>query len=146
MKKLFACIVCLSLSTLVAVNAGDKKKQDAPKLEGVWTGVTGISDGKKVPDDIVSKLTLTIKEGKYNVTFMDKEVETGSYKVDASKKPAHLDLTIAKGKDEGKVQPGIVMIEGDMMTVALGKAGTKDRPKKFEGADGVEVTKLKRAK
>jgi uncharacterized protein (TIGR03067 family) len=77
----------------------------------------------------------------------DKEVENGTYKLDAAKKPAAIDLIIGKGgKDEGKTQLGIYKLEGDVLTVAIAEANSKTRPSSFEGVKGVEVTTLKRAK
>jgi uncharacterized protein (TIGR03067 family) len=144
MTKLIASVGCLCLLALVATAGGSK---DA-KVEGTWIATAGISDGKEVPKDIIAKinLTLVIKEGKYSVSVDGKEVEAGKYKIDTSKKPALLDLTIGKGKDEGKTQVGIVQVDGDTMQVALGPAGKKDRPKNFEGGPEIEVTTLKRKK
>jgi uncharacterized protein (TIGR03067 family) len=145
MKKLFACVVCFSLSALIAIAGGTEK---TAKLEGSWTATGGVMEGKKLPEEVVTKLNLTvvIKDGKYNVSVMGKEIENGSYKIDAKAKPATIDLKIAKGKDEGKTQLGIFLLEGDKLTVAIASADSKERPKSFEGAEGVEVTMLKRNK
>jgi uncharacterized protein (TIGR03067 family) len=92
-------------------------------------------------------LTVNIKaDGKYSVTVMGKEVEAGTYKVDTTKKPAHLDLTVTEGKDKGQTQLGLLKLEGETMTVAFTKGGSKERPKSFESTEGVEVTILKRGK
>lgn len=146
MRKLLACVVCFGLAAMIAT-AGGAGKGDL-KVEGVWTATAGISDGKKIPDDDVAKIMLvvTIKTGKYSVSVMGNEVEAGSYKVDGKQKPAHLDLTISKGKDEGKKQLGLLKVDGDVMTVAMAVAGAKDRPKNFEGGEGIEVTVMKRGK
>ena len=145
MKKMLTSIVCLSLAALVGVATGGEK--GAAKLEGIWIATDINSEGKKVPAEIVEKimLTLTIKEGKYSVNVEGKEVEAGTYKADVSKKPATLDLTIVKGKEEGKKQLAIYKLDGDKLDVAIGSAG-KDRPKDFEGGPDVEVTNLKRKK
>jgi uncharacterized protein (TIGR03067 family) len=141
MTKLFAATVLLAIGGLVA-NAGG----DAPKVNGSWLGTAGNSEGKQIPEDIVAKIMLvvTLKDGKYSVTVMGKEVEAGTYKLNTKKKPFHLDSTPSKGKDAGKVQLGLLKVEGDVMTVAFAKAGSKDRPKNFKGGEGIEVTVLKR--
>ena len=142
MKKWFAAAVVFCLVALVAAQAGEK----TAKVEGTWIGVSGISDGKKLPDGLLDKIMLTVvfKEGKYSVLAEGKEVETGSYKTDASKKT--LDLTISKGKDEGKTQLGIYKLDGDSLSVAFGAAGSKNRPKNFDGGPDIEVTVMKRKK
>ena len=144
MKKVLANVVCFGLVALAGVAAGGEK---SAKIEGTWIATAGVSDGKKIPDEVVAKimLTVTVKNGKYSVAVEGKEVESGTYKADASKKPATLDLTIVKGKDEGKTQLGIFKLDGDNLTVAVGNAG-KDRPKDFDGGADIEVTVLKRKK
>src|SRR5437763_1600474 len=128
MKKLFVAMVCFTLAAVATTQGGEKK---AAKIEGTWIGISGITDGKKLPDDVLAKvmLTVVVKEGKYSVLVEGKEVESGTYKTDAAKKPPHLDVTIGKGKDEGKTQLGIYKLDGEMLTVAFGSAGAKERPK-----------------
>jgi|ERR1019366_1277072 uncharacterized protein (TIGR03067 family) len=146
MRNLIASFLLFSLFTVFAVAGGEKKA--APKIEGTWSATGGSSEGKKVPDDLIAKAMFVgvFKDGKYKVSVMGKDLETGTYKVDVSKKPATIDLTAADGKDEGKTQLGIFIIEGDKLTIAVGKADSKDRPKSFEGGDGVEVMLMTRNK
>ena len=145
MRKLFAIIVCFSLCAVMATAQGGK---DAPKVEGTWTATSAISDGKKIPDDVIAKvmMVVTVKEGKYNVTVNGMKQEAGTYSIDAKKKPAQIDLTCTEGRDKGITQLGLLKIEGDVMTLATAKTGSKDRPKDFEGTEGFEVTVLKRGK
>jgi uncharacterized protein (TIGR03067 family) len=145
MQKLIGIITCSCLCAVIATAGGAK---DSPKIEGAWTATGGNSDGKKVPEDILTKINLTVnfKAGKYDVNVMGKEVESGSYKIDAAKKPVQIDMTIAEGKDKGKVQLGIMKLEKDALTIALGKADSKERPKDFDGGENIEVTILKRNK
>ncbi len=121
--KLLASLVCLAVAALVGVAAAGEKS--TPNIEGTWIAIAGISEGTKVPDDDITKgmVTVVMKEGKYSVTVRGKEVETGSYKTDAAKKPATLDLSVATGKDAGKTQLGIYTFEGDKLNVAIAMAG-----------------------
>jgi uncharacterized protein (TIGR03067 family) len=145
MKKLLASIVCLSLAGLVGVAAGGEK--GAAKLEGTWMATGGIADGKKLSAEVVEKtmLTIVIKDGKYSLNVQGKEIETGSYKADPSKKPPTLDISIETGEDKGKKQLGIYKLDADNLTVAIASAG-KDRPKNLEGGADIDVTILKRKK
>lgn len=145
MKKFAISVACFGLCCLIAVAGGAK---DGGKIEGKWNATGGSSDGKKIPQEIIDKIMLvvTFKDGKYSVTVGDKQVESGTYKIDASKKPAAIDMLIAEGKDKDKKQLAIYKIEADKLTVAIGAAGSDKRPKDFEGADGVEITYLKRSK
>src|SRR6516164_10540092 len=147
MKKLATCIVCLALASLGAVATGGDK--GAPKLEGNWVITGGISKGKKLPDEAFAKIKLTaiFEKGKYRINLDGMDIEAGSYKIDASKKPVTIDMDVTEGMDKGKTQLGILKLEGDNLTMAVGKAGSKDRLKNFDGdsPDG-EVTYLKRSK
>jgi uncharacterized protein (TIGR03067 family) len=148
MRKLLACVVVFSLSALIAVAGGEKKKA-APKIEGSWTGIEIIVEGKKVPkeafDDLMYKLVF--KDGKYNESVKGMETEAGTYTIDATKNPITIDYTVvSEGEAKGKIQLAILKVEGDNLTIALAKHGSKDRPKNFDGSDDFTVVTLKRNK
>jgi uncharacterized protein (TIGR03067 family) len=149
MRKLVVSIVFSSVvAALATAGGGDKgaKGGTGGKLEGTWIATSAVSDGKKVPDEILKKFMLTVsfKDGKYTVVMAGDQVEAGTYKTDASKKPAAIDLNITEGKDKGKSQLGIYKVEGDTMTIAMTSHDKKDRPKNFDASDMGEVTVLKR--
>jgi len=146
MRKRFAAVVCVALCAVVAP-AGDGKGKGGPKVEGSWATTSLMLDGKKLPGDVLEKImpAFTFKEGKYASLVMGKQDEAGSYKIDASAKPAHIDLMIEEGKDKGKTQLGLVAVDGDVLKMALAQPGEKDRPKNFDGATGIVAT-FKRSK
>jgi uncharacterized protein (TIGR03067 family) len=143
MKKWLASVVCLGLAALVTTVAGGDK---TAKIDGTWILTSAISNGKKVPDDILAKFmpTAMFKDGKYEMSIMGNLEEAGAYKLDAAKKPATIDLIIEKGRDKGMTQLGIFKIEGNTVTIALTKPGKDNRPKEFESSADVEVQTLKR--
>jgi uncharacterized protein (TIGR03067 family) len=104
--------------------------------------------GKKIPseliDKLMGKLTFT-KDGTYEQHADGMKVESGKYKVDAGKEPAWIDLTPTEGPSKGKVQLGILKIADGKFTVALGQAGSGERPKNFENARKAEVSTYKRS-
>jgi uncharacterized protein (TIGR03067 family) len=136
-----ACILCFGVAILGSVADGGDKT--APKIEGTWQ-VTSITfpDGKKVSGDKLAeaKGTYVFKNGKFKATIDGKEVSSGTFKVDATQKPAAIDLTYGD-----KTHLGIFMIDGDTLTLAEGNAG-KQRPKAFESGPDLLLTVLKRAK
>lgn len=146
MKKLFACAFVFSLSALLAVAQGEKKA--APEIEGGWTQTGGIVEGKKWPAEIFDELktVLSFKDGKYSQTDNGKESEAGTYKIDFTKKPVTIDFTVIEGGEKGKVQLGILKIEGENITLALAMHGSTDRPKNFDGGGDEWVMILKRNK
>ena len=143
MRKLIAGMVCFGLSAMIAVAGG------VGGFEGNWIATGGIVEGKKLPADEIEKamLVVSFKDGKYTVTSMGKQLEAGTYTVDAKAKPhASIDLKITEGKDKDKTQVGIYKVDGDQVTFAISSAGVKERPKTFEGGKDVEVTMFKRSK
>jgi uncharacterized protein (TIGR03067 family) len=146
MQKLVTAIVCFSLCAVMA--AGEGRKDKEVKIEGKWAATGGSHNGKKIPGEAFEKLMAVIafKDGKYSSTIMGKEDEAGTYTMDAKKDPVQVDFKITEGKDKGKTQLGILKIDGDTMTVANAMPGAKDRPKNFDGGEGVAVLTLKRQK
>jgi uncharacterized protein (TIGR03067 family) len=147
MKAFIATICCFTLAALLISVAGGGEKTTA-KVEGTWAVTAGSSDGKKLPDEVIAKAMVSVvfKDGGYKVTGMGMQIEAGTYKVDASKKPATIDMTITEGGGVEKSQVGIFKLEGDVLTLAIGAAGVKDRPKNFDGGDKIEITVMKRSK
>ena len=117
-------------------------KKDLKALEGTWDVRTMIKDGKemKVPEG--TQLTLT--GTKYVIKAADREIESGTFKIDPSKSPKQMDIMPADGPNKGKQVLGIYELKGDGMTAAGDDAG-KNRPVDFSGKNGVVVT-YKRAK
>jgi uncharacterized protein (TIGR03067 family) len=145
MRKLFAGIVGLSLCAVFAPAQGDK---GGPKIEGSWSATSLTFGDKKLPADVLEKLmpSFTFKAGKYSSTVMGKQDEAGSYKIDAKKKPAHIDLMVEEGNDKGKTQLGLIAVDGDMLKMVMARPGEKDRPKDLEGGAGIIVATFKRSK
>jgi uncharacterized protein (TIGR03067 family) len=148
MRSLIASITVFAAIAAVASAGGEK----GAKIEGTWQATGAISRGKKVPQEEIQKamVVVTFKDGKYSVNIGGMEAEAGTYKTDASKKPATIDLTVAKGPDKGKVQAGIYKVEGETLTMSVpqstNKGGTP-RPTTFDGTGpDDEVTIFKRAK
>ena len=83
---------------------------------------------------------------KYKIKAGDKVVEEGTFKVDGSKSPKHIEVAATAGMDKGKKWHGIYEIEGDTMRAVVGPTD-KDRPTKYDNPpEGVRAFTLKRAK
>jgi uncharacterized protein (TIGR03067 family) len=145
MKTIFAGVVCCSLIALAGAAVGGDK---AAKLDGIWIATGGSTEGKEIPAEFIDKIMLTVvlKDGKYTVSVAGQDAETGTYKADPGKKPATLDVDISTGKNEGKKQVGIYKLVDDKLTVAMSKAGSKNRPKTFDAGEEVDITIMKRKK
>ena len=108
--------------------------KDLKALDGTWIPQSGELGGSKFPDEILKKIELVTKDGKYTVTA-DKQVDKGSIKIDAAKKPKHMDIVGGEGPNKGKTFPAIYEIDGDILKICYDLSG-KERPKEFKTASG----------
>jgi uncharacterized protein (TIGR03067 family) len=117
--------------------AADAPKGDLGKLQGTWSLVSAVRDGKDVPDDEVSRTTLVIKGDAF--TFPnDARVGTGpsgTFTIDPSRTPGAIDATPSAGPTKGETWMGIYEIAGDLYKVAFAPPG-KVRPTRFVSEPG----------
>ena len=137
----------LVFGVLFAVGAPLEKdaKKDAPSIVGEWKAEKLVIGGQDVsPPEGGVAVTFTA-DGKVQLVEKGREKEDpGTYKVDAKKNPAEIELTPPK---EGK-HLGIYKIDGDTLTICLSDPKSTERPTKFESPDGSKLMlfTLKRAK
>ena len=122
---------CLLLGTASLV-ADDDAKKDLDAMQGTWKIDSFTVAGEKAPADLLKKMAFVIKDDKYSGQIDGKEDETGTIKVDPTKKPKTIEFNITSGKDKGKKQVGIYTLEGDTFTLCLGFPGEAERPTKLE--------------
>src|SRR5262249_3052473 len=89
--------------------------------------------GGQAPPDGVADVTFAIKGDKIYHIKGDRKDE-GTLKLDPSKSPKHLDLTI---KD--KSMPGIYQMKGDTLTICIGET---ERPTKLKSREGSKTMLL----
>jgi uncharacterized protein (TIGR03067 family) len=140
MKRVFGVIVAVVALAGTDVLGGDAKDP----LKGTWSATEVEFKGRKKP----------FPEGAYSLTFAagnklnvkgGKKDEEGTYKVDASKKPGHLDITTKKGDKDETVQL-IYEVKGDTLKLGFPMGGpAAGRPKDFTAEDTV-VMYLKKQK
>jgi uncharacterized protein (TIGR03067 family) len=93
-------------------------------LEGTWTIVS--LNGQPLDADMT--MTISFKGGSYSQAVNGNVLETGTFKLDATKTPMILDLTIVTGDDAGKAQLGIVEVTGQEAKFGLAEPGATSRP------------------
>jgi len=112
----------------------------ATALQGTWA--TSSINGQTASEG--NELTLTFEGNKYHQTFGGTVNERGTFKVDATKKPMTIDLSITEGNDAGKTQLGIFEVTGDTMRCSFNPPGSTERPVSLtEGAIVVTAKKSK---
>jgi uncharacterized protein (TIGR03067 family) len=116
-------------------------------LQGTWI-VQSVRVGEKelslkdlpVDGKDGKQFALTFSGNKFRAAGGPSKGAEGTFTIDSSKNPKHLDVTEPK---DGKVQRMIYRIEGDTLIIA-GSQNTENRPSAFDGKDTI-ILVLKRA-
>lgn len=131
-----ALVLCAGVSLLVA--ADDDAKKDLEALKGNWTVVSAERDGKKLTDEQLKDVMLTLDgTGKATVKKGDQVLFDGTIKIDPTKKPKALDTTqTSDGENKGKTLLGIYELDGDTLKICTAEPAGKDRPTEFSSKPG----------
>lgn len=105
------------------------------RLEGTWTCISAIVDGKPLPEATVKLLHLTLTKDQYKTEKGDEVLFDSSYRVDAAQAPAQIDMVGTEGDLKGKEAHGIYSIDEDTLKICYTMPG-KERPTAFESVAG----------
>jgi uncharacterized protein (TIGR03067 family) len=134
-------LMALAVGLLLA--AEDKKddaKKDQEALQGTWRPVSSEQGGKDQTDE-AKEYTLTFDKDTFTVKKGDEVIIKGTFKVDPSKKPKAIDMTVTEGRrddDKGKEVLGIYEVDKDSLKWCTAEPGGKDRPKAFATKEGTK--------
>jgi uncharacterized protein (TIGR03067 family) len=136
-----AFVLCVAI-LLLAIDARgeDKGQDDGEKLAGTWACVSGVNDGKALAEETARNLRLTLtKGGGYKTERGTQVLFDSTYKVDAGRRPKHIDLIGTEGENKGKAAPGIYALDGDTLTICYTMPG-KERPRELASKPGSGAT------
>ena len=133
------CALGLVVSGGTGTRADDKAdvEKELKKFQGAWTFESSETGGKKLPIDDLKGLILTFEGDKHTVKKGDEVIQVGTQKLDPSKSPKTIDVTMAEGPNKGMVMLGIYEIDADTLKVCFDAQGKK-RPTEFKSAPGSE--------
>ena len=140
MKRIFGVVVVLVALAGTNVLGGDNKKAKAA-IQGKWEVTEFEFGGMKKPFP-GGGLAFIFAGDKVTMKGGPKGDAEGTYKIDASQKPAHIDLALKKGEKEETLRT-IYEVTGDAMKLAFPAGGGKDRPKSFEDK-GIVIMHMKK--
>jgi uncharacterized protein (TIGR03067 family) len=117
---------------------GDDKmdlEKEVKKFQGTWTFESSVTGGKELPADQLKGLVLVFEGDKHTVKKGDDVLQVGTQKIDPSKSPKTIDVTMTEGPSKGAVMLGIYEFDGDTLKVCFDLEGKK-RPTEFKSAPG----------
>jgi uncharacterized protein (TIGR03067 family) len=116
----------LLLLFAVSLAPAEEGKDDLAKLQGNWLVE---KDGKKAE--------FKFAKDTFTLTFDGKESYKGTFKIDATKKPRQMDLTVKEGPNfQGQTALAIYEVDGDSFKWNANRPGADDRPKSFPEKEG----------
>jgi uncharacterized protein (TIGR03067 family) len=150
MRPVHVFALAVGLLALGGAAGADEKADKALKeLEGTYLVIGLEAKGLKLTEDDFKKTPdadrqMVIK-GDQIVSRLGGKDDPATIKVDATQKPAHIDITSTKGNNKTEVNYGIYKLENDVLTIcATANAEAKDRPKEFKVDDKVILLVLKK--
>lgn len=119
-------------------------------IDGTWKFVSLESDGESAPAAVIEKWRWVIQDGKMHMGDPNQDDQKASCKLDESKEPKAMDMTVLGGKKKGKTFKCIYKLDGETLTVCIpeGRQASEDetRPTEFAGGKGKSLITLKRVK
>jgi uncharacterized protein (TIGR03067 family) len=141
------CALATALAAALVVVAAEEKaaEKESKKLQGKWVATSLRHGDTEAPKEDIEKgaITLVIKGDKF--TFKTpKETQEGTFKIDPSKSPKTIDLSVTTKGGKKKTIVGIYEWDGDALRIA---GDQEKRPKDFKSKlGGSIVVRLKKAK
>jgi uncharacterized protein (TIGR03067 family) len=130
----------LATSGGIGAPADDKAdvEKELKKFHGTWTFVSVEVGGQKAPADQLKDTTITFEGEKHTVKLGDQVIQVGRQKIDPSKSPKTIDVTMTEGPSKGTVMLGIYEFNGDTLKVCFDGEGKK-RPGEFKSPPGSQT-------
>jgi uncharacterized protein (TIGR03067 family) len=124
------CLLLLAVVFLLAADdVKDQVKKELARFEGTWKIVSLETEQNKLTKDALKHFQLKLEGDKF--TTIDEGREThGTFKVDPTKKPKTIDITMTDGPQKGSTMIGIYELEGDTYKLCADILG-KTRPTEF---------------
>jgi uncharacterized protein (TIGR03067 family) len=133
---LFCAVGFTAAGSILADDKADIEKE-LKKFQGNWTFESSESDGKKISAEELKDFIVIFEGAKHTVKKGDELIQVGIQKIDPSKTPKTIDVTMTEGPNKGMVMLGIYEIDDNTLKVCFDPQGKK-RPTEFKSEAGSE--------
>jgi uncharacterized protein (TIGR03067 family) len=134
---LLFCAVGFAASGGPGTLADDKAEleKEARKFRGTWTFESSVAGGQELPADDLKMVVVIFEGDKHTVKKGDEVIQVGTQKLDPSRSPKTIDVTMVEGPHKGTVMLGIYEIDENTLKVCFDPEG-KTRPTEFKSPPG----------
>ena len=131
------CAVGFAAFGVTGAQADDKAAlaTEARKFQGTWTIESSVTGGQEIPRDQLKGFLVIYEGDKHTVKVGDRVIQVGTQKIDPSKSPKTIDVTMSDGPNKGAVMLGIYEFDGETMKACFDPTGKK-RPTEFKSTPG----------
>lgn len=125
--------LCMAFLLNAPAKKEEPKKEMPSPIVGDWECVGIVVGGREIPHEVIKDMSCTFTaDGKCRRAF-DLVPAEGTYKLDPTKDPAHIDFTT-----KGQTSSGIYKIDRDTLVLCYGE-GDSPRPDKFASGAGQRI-------
>ena len=127
------CLTLFVLNVFVFGFGGTVAEEKSPEdesLDGIWRATAVLNAGVMLPKENAKKLRFEFAEKKLTMRLEDRVLFETDFEIDRSTKPNPIEMVF-----EGKPTLGILVMEGDKMSICLSGSKT-ERPTKFASESG----------
>ncbi len=134
------CALVLAASGRTVARADEKAEiqKELKKFQGAWTFVSVVAGGKEMPAADFKNVIMIFEGAKHTVKKGDQLIQVGTQKIDPTKSPKTIDVTLTEGPSKGVVMLGIYEFHGDTLKVCFDAEGKK-RPTEFKSEPGSQT-------
>jgi uncharacterized protein (TIGR03067 family) len=131
------CAIGLAAYGVSGAAADDKAdlEKEVKKFQGAWTIESSITGGKEIPPAELKGFIVIFEGDKHTLKMGDEVYQVGTQKLDPTKSPKTIDVTMTEGPNKGMVMLGIYEFDGDTLKACFDPQGKK-RPTEFKSAPG----------
>src|SRR5262249_53298204 len=109
-----------------------KTKAELARLKGSWTVIAAEKGSMKIPEEFLKAIKVRFDGDKLKMEILG-EIKEGTFRVDPTKTPATIDMTV-----EGKTSLGIYQLDKDALKLCAAEPG-EPRPKEFKASDDKQL-------
>jgi uncharacterized protein (TIGR03067 family) len=127
--RIKAVILLAVVFVTAGVVAGGDAKDDLKRFQGTWSVTSAVEGGKAIPEEKTKDVQVVFDGNKISVKMGEKSMD-GTFKLDPSKKPKQIDVTIMDKKGLGIYR----FKKGGMLEVCATEEGG-ERPTEFKSPE-----------